>query len=347
MQTDALPLLATPAARLRGVLAWAFFVLAAVWAGPAAAAEINVYWERGTYWPGPAFDDFTRQTGVAVNFPVRAEKNEGFERLKAEGSRTEADLFITNNIANLVEAARAGLLAQVESRALNANVPAHLRDPEHRWFGVAVRTRVIVYSPERVKPSELSTYEALGDPKWKGRLCLRTSASPYNQLLLGAWIRRYGEKQVEQVVKGWLANSPLILEKDLYVLKAIAAGKCDVGIAHSYYLARLLVNDPNFPVAPFWPDQQGAGVHVGVAGAGVTAHGRNRADAIKLLEFLTSAENQNAVVDANFEFPVNPNVKPHPVLAKWGPFKLDEVGVAGAADLQAAGGKLAERVGFK
>jgi iron(III) transport system substrate-binding protein len=195
--------------------------------------------------------------------------------------------------------------------------------------------------------SELSTYEALGDPRWKGRLCLRTSASPYNQLLLGAWIRRYGEKKVEQVVKGWLANSPLILEKDLYVLKAIAAGKCDVGIAHSYYLARLLVNDPNFPVAPFWPDQQGAGVHVGVAGAGVTAHGRNRADAIKLLEFLTSAENQNAVVDANFEFPVNPNVTPHPVLAKWGPFKLDEVGVAGAADLQAAGGKLAERVGFK
>ncbi len=335
------------AACLAGFVAAALSLLAPARAVTAAAAEVNVYWERGSYWPGTAFDDFTKATGVTVNFPVKGEKNEALEAMKADGDKAGADLVITNNLAHLAELSRAGLLAQVESRALNANVPAHLRDPQHRWFGITVRARTIMYSTERVKPSELSTYEALGDPKWKGRLCLRTAASHYNELLIASWIKRYGEQKAEQILRSWLANNPLVLDKDTTVLKAIQMGKCDVGVTHTYYLARLIDSDPSLPVAPFWADQKGAGVHVGVAGAGVAAHAKNRANAVKLLEYLTSAEVQNKVVDANFEYPVNPRVKPIAILEKWGPFKVDEVGVAAAAELQGEAAKLAERAGYK
>jgi iron(III) transport system substrate-binding protein len=330
---------------------WGPFVVAvlavgAAWAGPAPAAEVNVYWDRGSYWAGQAFESFTRQTGIAVNFPVKGEKGEAFAQLRAEGPATGADVVITNNLLQLVEASRDGLLATIESKALAANVPVARRDQQLRWFGIAARPRAIVYSTERVKPSELSTYEALGEPKWKGRLCLRTSQSHYNTLLIANWIKRYGETKTEERLKRLMANEPLVLDKDGNVLKAIAAGKCDVAIATTYYLGRALANEPDFPVGVFWPDQAGAGAHVSVAGAGVAAHAKHRAEAIRLLEYLTSAEAQSAVVDANFEFPANPRVRPHPLLDRWGAFKADELGVR-AADLQPAAAKLAEKVGYR
>ena len=313
----------------------------------AHAAELNVYWERGTYWPGTAFEDFTKQTGIAVKFPVTGEQREAIDALKAEGDTGKGDLIITNTLAHLLEASRAGLLAPVESRALSANVPSHLRDPQHRWFGIAMRPRTIVYSTERVKPSELSTYEALRDPKWKGRLCLRTSQSPYNTFLVGSWIKRHGEAKTEQLLKGWMANAPLVTDKDSKIVKAIAAGTCDVAVVTTYYVGREVAANPSFPVAPFWADQKGAGVVVSVAGAAVAARTKNRAAAIKLLEYLTSAEAQNKVADVNYEYPVNPKVTPHPILAKWGRFKADQVGVAAAAELTGAAAKLAERAGYK
>jgi iron(III) transport system substrate-binding protein len=282
-----------------------------------------------------------------VNFPVKGEKGEALDALAAEGEATNGDLIVTNNLSKLAEASRAGLLAKVESRTLSGNVPAHLRDPDGRWFGIALRARAVMYSTERVKSSELSTYEALGNPKWKERLCLRTSASPYNTLLVGGWIKRHGEKKTEQILGGWMTTNPRVTDKDAKLLKAIASGKCDVAVAHTYYLGRELANDPTFPVAVFWPDQKGAGVHVGVAGAGVAAHAKNRADAIRLLEYLTSPAAQNQVVDANYEYPVNPKVKAHAILDKWGPFKVDHTNVSAAAALKDEALKLAERVGYR
>jgi iron(III) transport system substrate-binding protein len=315
-------------------------------ASAAQAAEVNVYSARSHYGNEPAMQAFTKKTGIRIN-TFGGSSQEVFERLRAEGDRTTADLLITVDAGNLWNAARHGLLAPVSSPALLAGVPAHLRDPEGRWFGLTVRARTIMYHTGRVKPAELSTYEALGDPRWKGRLCLRTSSNIYNQSLLAVWIKRHGEARVEQVVKGWIANGPVIQQSDTKVLEAIAAGQCDVGVANTYYLGRILAKDPGFPVAPFWADQEDAGTHLNISGAGVTAHARNRENAVTLLEFLSSAGAQNLFADSNFEYPANPRVTPHGLLLHWGAYKGDESNVAAAGEFQAAAIRLADRVGYR
>jgi iron(III) transport system substrate-binding protein len=305
-----------------------------------------VYSSRAHYGAEPVFDEFTKRTGTAIKF-FTGNNNEVFERLRNEGARTSADVLLTVDAGNLWNAAREGLLAPVSSPVLTANIPAHLRDPEHRWFGIAVRARTIMYSTARVKPSELSTYAALGDPRWRNRLCLRTSSNTYSQSLLGSFIKQDGDAAVEQMVRGWVANSPAYINGDTQILEAIAAGQCDVGITNTYYLARLLEKNPGFPVAPFWPDQNGGGVHVNVSGAGVGAYTKNRDQAIALIEFLSTPEAQATLAGASFEYPANPAVEPHPILKKWGAFKSQAVGVAAAGEFQAAAVKLADRAGYR
>jgi iron(III) transport system substrate-binding protein len=315
--------------------------------GPAQAAEVVIYSARSQqYGPETAFETFTKKTGIQVK-TFGGNSSELFERLRAEGDKTPADVLITVDAGNLWNAARAGLLSKVDSPELLANVPASLRDPEARWVGLTMRARTIVYSTKRVKPEELSTYEALGNPKWKGRLCLRTSTYIYNQSFLATMIKRLGEPKTEQIVRGWVANEPILINGDTRILEAIAAGQCDVGLANTYYLGRLVAKDPGFPVAPFWANQQTFGTHVNISGAGITAHAKNRASAVKLLEFLSSPEAQQMFADANFEYPVNAHVSPSPVLARWGKFKVDDINVAAAGEFQAAATRLADRAGYK
>jgi iron(III) transport system substrate-binding protein len=247
----------------------------------------------------------------------------------------------------LRNAARAGLLSRVDSPELTQNVPAHLRDPEQRWFGLTMRARTIMYNTKKVNPAELSTYEALGDPKWKGRLCLRTSGYIYNQSMLATMIKRHGEARTEQIARGWAANNPVLINSDTKILEAIAAGQCDVGLTNTYYLARLLAKDPAFPVAPFWANQQTTGTHVNISGAGVTAHARHRGAAMKLLEFLSSPDAQQMFADVAFEYPVNAQASVNPIVARWGKFKQDDINIAAAGEFQAAAVKLADRAGYK
>lgn len=316
-------------------------------AGQAQAAEVVIYSARSTqYGPETAFEAFTKKTGIQVK-TFGGNSSELFERLRAEGDKTPADVLITVDAGNLWNAARAGLLSKVDSPELLTNVPANLRDPEGRWFGLTMRARTIMYSTKRVKTEALSTYEALGDPKWKGRLCLRTSTYIYNQSFLATMIKRLGEPKTEQIVHGWVANEPILINGDTKILEAIAAGQCDLGLANTYYLARLVAKDPSFPVAPFWANQQTTGTHINISGAGVTAHARNRASAVKLLEFLSSPEAQQMFADGNFEYPVNPHASPSPVLMHWGKFKADDVNVAAAGEFQAAATRLADRAGYK
>jgi iron(III) transport system substrate-binding protein len=329
-----------------GVLGGALALGSAWLAAAQTPGTITVYSSRSHYGAEPVFDAFTKKTGIRITF-FNGNNNEVFERLRNEGARTSADVLLTVDAGNLWNAARAGLLAPVESKVLTANIPAHLRDPENRWFGLAVRARTIMYSTARVKPSELSTYAALGDPKWKGRLCLRTSTNTYNQSLLGAAIKQQGEAAVEQMVRGWVANTPTYINGDTQILEAIAAGQCDVGITNTYYLARLLNQKPDFPVAPFWPDQKDHGVHVNVSGAGVSAHAKNREQAIAFIEFLSTPEAQATLAGASFEYPANPKVEPHAILKQWGTFKPQSVGVAAAGEFQAAAVKLADRAGYR
>jgi len=236
----------------------------------------------------------------------------------------------------------------VKSQALEAAIPAHLRDPEGRWFGLAVRARTIAYSTERVKPSELSTYAALGDAKWKGRLCLRSGKHVYNQSLVAMMIGDIGEQATERVVGSWVANlAAEPFSSDTLMLNAIAAGQCDVGITNSYYLGRLQAEKPGFPVQIFWADQKGAGTHVNISGGGVTAHAKNRAEAIRFLEWLASPEIQQRFASVNYEFPANVNAEALPVVAAWGRFEPNLVNVGTIGRTQPAAVKLLDRAGWR
>lgn len=332
------------------LLTWRALVGAAVLLGAlasaAAAGEVVVYSARSHYGQEPAIDAFTRKTGIQVK-SHGGNSSELFDRLKAEGDKTPADVLITVDAGNLWNAAQAGLLGKIDSPEIQANVPANLRDPDGRWVALTMRARTIMYNIRKVKPEELSTYEALAEPKWKNRICLRTSGYVYNQSFLATMIKRQGEPKVEAVVRGWAANTPTLINGDTKILEAIAAGQCDVGITNTYYLARILAKDPAFPVAPFFANQQTTGTHVNISGGGITAHARNKANAVKLLEFLTSPEAQQMFADSNFEYPANPQAAVNPILARWGKFKQDDINVAAAGEFQAAATKLADRAGYR
>jgi iron(III) transport system substrate-binding protein len=329
------------------VLAGVAGLPASIWASSEGVRpDLVVYSARIEQLIKPMFDAFTARTGIGVR-AFSASEAELFERLKAEGTRTPADMLMTVDVGNLWLAQEAALLQSFASPVIEKNIPGHLRAKGNEWVGLSVRARTIAYGSERVKPTELSTYEALGDPRWKGRLCLRTSKKVYNQSMVATMIKTLGEKRTEEVVRGWMANDPRIFSSDTKLIEAIAAGQCDVGLVNTYYLAQLKAKEPSLPVALFWPNQQDRGVHVNISGAGVTKHAKRRAEAIRLIEFLSTAEAQNLYADVNYEYPANPAVKPNALLAAWGSFRADQVDVAAAGEFQAAAVRLMDRVGWR
>lgn len=312
-----------------------------------SAEEVVVYSARNEQLIKPLFDAYTTQTGVAVKF-VTDKEGPLMERLKAEGANTPADVLITVDAGNLWQAANQGLLQPVNSPTLNANIPAHLRDPKNQWFGLSVRARTIFFNTQKVKPSALSTYEDLANPQWKGKLCLRTSKKVYNQSLVAMMIEEHGMAKTEQIVKGWVANLATdVFPDDTKMLEAIAAGQCDVGIANTYYYGRLMNKKPTLPVGIFWANQKAKGVHVNVSGAGMTKYAKNPKGAQKLIEWLSSEKAQNLFTDLDMEYPANPTVKPDEKLVAWGPFKQNLINVAKAGELQAEAVKLMDRAGYK
>ncbi|RJG02200.1 Fe(3+) ABC transporter substrate-binding protein [Noviherbaspirillum sedimenti] len=322
-------------------------VAALGFASTASADEVVVYSARIEQLIKPMFDAYTKQTGTTIKF-VTDKEGPLLEKLKAEGANTPADMLITVDAGNLWQAAHEGLLRPVQSTVLNANIPAHLRDPGNQWFGLSVRARTIFFNKKNVKPEDLSTYEDLASPKWKNRLCLRTSKKVYNQSLVAMMIEEHGEAKTEQIVKGWVNNLATdVFSDDTKMLEAVGAGQCDVGIANTYYYGRLMEKKPDQPIGIFWANQKTGGVHVNVSGAGVTKHAKNPAGAQKLIEWLASEQAQNLYTDAGMEFPVNPKVKPDPVLVGWGSFKPNLINVSKAGELQATAVKLMDRAGYK
>jgi iron(III) transport system substrate-binding protein len=326
----------------------AFAVLASVGVSTAhAAGEVVVYSARIEDLIKPIFDRYTAETGVKVSY-VTDGAGPLLQRLKAEGARTRADMLITTDAGNLWFAAQEGVLAPLDSEVLKQNVPEHLRDPDNQWFGLSMRARPIMYSTERVDPQKLSTYEALGDSEWKGRLCLRTSKNVYTQSLVATMIARHGEEKTEQVVRGWIDNLATdVFTSDTRMIEALAAGQCDIALANTYYLGRLQRDKPDFPVAPFWPNQADTGVHVNVSGAGITKHAKNREEAVKLLEWLSQPEAQGLFAALNLEYPVNPEIDRDPVVAAWGEFEADDLNVAEAGRLQSRAVMLMDRAGYR
>lgn len=320
-------------------------------AATAIAEEVVVYSARAEQLIKPLFDAYTKETGVQVKF-ITGGEGPLMERLKAEGQNSPADILLTVDAGNLWQAGQQELLRPITSKTLQENVPAHLRDPGNAWFGLSVRARTLVYNNTKLKSSDLSTYEDLADPKWKGRLCLRTSKKVYNQSLVAMMITEHGEPKTEEIVKGWvnnLATAPF--PDDTKAMEAVANRQCDVTVVNTYYFGRLMEKNPKLPLSIFWPNQnlsgKDAGVHVNVSGAGLTRHAKNPDGAQKLIEWLSSERAQNLYADSNMEYPVNPRVKPDPLVAAWGPFKPNQINVKDAGSLQAQAVKLMDRAGYK
>ena len=318
-------------------------------AGPARATEpaLVVYSARKYQLVEQLFAEYGKLRGIALKF-VTDDGAPLVQRLQAEGRNSPADVLVTVDAGDLWRASAAGLLAPVRSAALESAIPAHLRDPAGRWFGLAVRARTIAYSTERVPVQALSTYAALGDARWKGRLCLRSGKHVYNQSLVAVMIAEQGEETTERVVRSWVANlAAEPFASDTLLLNAIAAGQCDVGIVNSYYLGRLQSEKPEIPVQLLWADQQAGGTHVNISGAGVTRHAKNRTEAIRFLEWLATPAIQARFAAANFEYPANPAVEPLPVVAAWGKFRQKLVNVGRVGELQPAAVRLMDRAGWR
>jgi iron(III) transport system substrate-binding protein len=318
---------------------------------PAPPAEVVVYTARKYQLVEDLFAEYSKATGTQVR-AVTDDAGPLIQRLRTEGADTPADLLITVDAGDLWHAADQGLLAPLESASLMADIPANLRDPGNRWYGLAVRARTIAYSttawtPERFA-AEVKGYADLAAPAWKGKLCLRSSKHVYNRSLVAALIARYGEPRTEEIVRGWIANlATEPFSSDTLLLQAIVAGQCGVGIVNHYYLGRMIAEKGAVPIAIRWPDQDGAGVHVNISGAGLAAHAKHRDAAVKLLEWLATPEVQARFAAANQEYPANPKAQPTDIVRGFGSPVQDPIAVAEVGRLQPTAAKLMDRIGWR
>src|SRR5215218_6560260 len=308
-------------------------------------ADVVVYNGRSQYGDEAAFKSFEVATGKRLELRGGTAP-ELFERLRSEGSETPADLLVTTDLANLWRAKEAGMLQPVSTPVLERQVPKAFRDPDEQWWGLSLRIRTPMRSTERVPEDAIESYEDLGKRRFRGRLCLRTSNNEYNQSFVADRIAKRGAADTEKLLRSWTANEPRILGSDVDVLEAIAAGRCDAGLTNHYYLGRILKDDPDFPVAPAWPDQDGAGAHTNLSGVGLVKGSEHRADAVSLMEHLTSPEAQKEIV-ANSELAANASVPPPEHIRDWADVKRDPIDVERAGALLPDAIALMQKVGWK
>ena len=337
----------------RGTIFSAMLGAAVLTAGSfATAAEVNLYSSRQPYLMKPLLDAFTKESGVTVNMVYL--KKGMLERLKSEGVNSPADLILATDIGNLHNHDKAGLLQPVSSATLSANIPPQYRHPEGRWFGLTARARVIFASKTRVRPGEVSTYEDLADPKMKGRVCIRSGKHVYNVSLLAAIVVAKGADAAKEWAKGVKANLARKPQgNDRSQVKAVYEGECDVAVGNTYYMGKMATNEKD-PVQKEWaksvniifPNQNGRGAHVNISGAGVTKSAKNKANAIKLIEFLSGDTAQKIYAEANFEYPVKEGVALHPMVASWGKFKADKAYLSKIASERTTASKLVDQVAF-
>ena len=308
---------------------------------------LTLYSSRKAHLIEPVLELYTKQTGVQFNLHT-GKPGPLLERLDAAGKNGGADVLLTVDAGNLWHAAQRGLLVPIDSEALTQSVPAALRDPENHWFGLSKRARTLAYNTEKLSPDELSSYEDLADPKWRGRLCLRTSKKVYNQSLVATLIAHHDVEKAEEIVKGWVANlAAEPFSNDTKALQAVAMGQCDVTIVNSYYFGRLMRKEPDLKLALFWPNQDSQGVHVNISGGGLLKISPHPEEAKTFLEWLAQPEAQSLFAELNLEYPVREDVPPASEVQAWGEFRDDSLNLAEAGRLQADAVRLMDRAGYR
>jgi iron(III) transport system substrate-binding protein len=317
------------------------------------AAELNIYSARKEALIKPLLDKFTDDTGIKVNL-VTGKADTLLKRLEVEGKNTPADILLTVDVARLVRAKEAGLFQKIDSEVLAEAIPEYYRDNDKQWFGLSLRSRVIIYAPDRVNESELSSYENLADSQWKNRVCVRSSSNVYNQSLLAAMVANDGIEKTEAWAKALVNNfarPPKGGDRDQ--IKAVAAGVCDVALVNTYYLAGMLESSQKDEVTAankvkvFWPDQNGRGTHMNVSGAGILKPAKNKKEAIQLLEFLVSDEAQRWYAETNHEYSINSNIDSSSILKSWGMFKADNLNLSLLGKYNKDAVLLMDRAGWK
>ncbi|WP_417620025.1 Fe(3+) ABC transporter substrate-binding protein [Oceanihabitans sediminis] len=294
---------------------------------------VNVYTHRHYEPDQNIFKMFEDKTGIKVKV-INASADELIQKMKMEGKQSPADVLITVDAGRLSRAKDEGLLQSIESEVLEKNIPAHLQDVDSQWFGLTKRARIIAYAKDRVKPEDLSSYEALVDEKWKGKILVRSSANIYNQSLMASIIANDGEEAAKTWAEGIVANmarSPKGSDRDQ--VKAVVAGEGDIAIVNSYYIGKML-NSPDAEevktaqqIGLFFPNQEDRGTHINVSGAGVAKYAPNKENAIQFIEFLIGKEAQQVFTEANYEYPVLESVEPVKDIQAWGDFKEDTLGL--------------------
>ena len=318
-------------------------------AAEARAQEVNVYTYRETKLVEPLFTAFTKDTGIKVNVISASSGLE--QRIKAEGANSPADVLLTVDIGRIDEAVQAGVTQPIQSEIIAKTVPAQYRDPDGHWAGISMRARVVYASKERVKQDAI-TYEDLADPKWKGKICIRSGQHIYNNALFAAYVAKHGEAKAEEWLRGMKAN---LAQKpsggDRETARDVAAGKCDIGIGNTYYWA--LMNDREADKKP-WADAtrvilptfEGGGTHVNLSGVLLAKNAPNKANGVRLIEWLAGDEAQRIYADINYEYPVKAGIAINPTIAGYGKLNADPLPVAKIAASRKAASALVDKVGF-
>jgi iron(III) transport system substrate-binding protein len=315
----------------------------------AQSGEVNVYTYRETRLVQPLFEAFTRDTGIKVNVVSASSGLE--QRIKAEGANSPADVLLTVDIGRIDEAVKAGVTQPIESTVLDTVVPAQYRDPDGHWAGISMRARVIYASKDRLKQDTL-TYEELADPKWKGKICIRSGQHIYNNALFAAYVAHHGEAKAEEWLRGVKAN---LAQKpsggDREQARDVAAGKCDIGIGNTYYWALMMNNDPaKKPWAEatrvMLPTFENGGTHVNLSGVLLAKNAPNKANGIKLIEWLAGEHAQKIYADINYEYPVRDGVAVNPTIAGYGKLNADTLPISKIAASRKTAATLVDKVGF-
>jgi iron(III) transport system substrate-binding protein len=319
---------------------------------PADAQELNLYSSRHYDTDRALYEGFTRQTGIRLRL-IEGDADQLIERIRTEGANSPADVLITVDAARLARAQAAGLLQPVQSDVLQRRVPANLREPNGHWFGLSVRARVLMVDAEANPPINITRWEQLADPQYRG-ICVRSSSHPYNLSLVGSILAANGEPATEAWARGVVANFARQPQGgDTPQFQAIATGQCRIAISNTYYLARFAASDKPEDQAlarrirVIFPNSGDRGAHVNVSGAGVVRTAPNREAAVRFLEYMTSVEAQRYFAEGNFEYPVVADVQPHPALAAFGSFRPDQLNAATYAANAAQALQIMQRAGWR